>query len=72
MIGKEVIANLLSIISEADLEQEVYFKDGSNYIPVDSIKLDRDNGILFSSGLDFYCDCCAFILKDGKCSACNF
>ena len=78
MTGKELIANLLQIISEADVEQEVYLKNGSEYTPIDSIKLDSDNGILVvvNEKLEFYCDICNSLFdKDSYCSnpkCCNY
>lgn len=73
MIGKELIANLLQIISEADLKQEVYLKNGSEYTPINRLKLDSDKGILvvINESLYFRCDICNGIMFNNMCPGCD-
>lgn len=72
MTGKELLANLLQIIPEADLEQEIYLKDGSEYSPIDSIKLDIDKGILLVIGLEYRCEHCGKMISIDKQCYCEY
>jgi len=77
MTGKEVVATLLKIISEADLEQEAYFKEWENnssrFVPIDSIQLDYDKGLIFTSKkeLIFFCENCSRKIDQNFCYHCS-